>query len=73
MWTKQELKLLGDLVIDAGGVVISDEIHCELVLQGLHILFASISERFAMSRLRVWHLVKHLTSRGCALRWLLSQ
>ncbi len=50
VWTKQELKLLGDIVIDSGGVVISDEIHCELVLQGYsHTPFASISEKFAMS------------------------
>ncbi len=50
VWTKEELKGIGETVIGAGGVVISDEIHCELVMKGhLHTPFASLSEEFAMN------------------------
>ena len=41
---------MGETVIGAGGVVISDEIHCELILKGhSHVPFASISEESAMN------------------------
>lgn len=50
VWSKEELVKMGDIVIDSGGVVISDEIHCELLLKGYeHIPFASINEKFAMN------------------------
>lgn len=50
VWTRDELITMGETVIGAGGVVISDEIHCELVMKGhSHIPFASISEEFAMN------------------------
>lgn len=50
MWTKEELTTLGETVIREGGIVISDEIHCELIMKGhSHIPFASISQEFAMN------------------------
>ncbi len=48
VWTREELTRLGETVIGKGAVVISDEIHCELIYQGYkHTPFASISEEFA--------------------------
>jgi cystathionine beta-lyase len=48
VWDKEELTRLGNIVIGHGAVVISDEIHCELLYQGYrHTPFATISERFA--------------------------
>jgi cysteine-S-conjugate beta-lyase len=48
VWTVDELKAAGKIVIDAGGIVISDEVHCELLFEGVkHTPFASISEEFA--------------------------
>jgi cystathionine beta-lyase len=50
VWTKEELTTLGETVIREGGIVISDEIHCELIMKGhSHIPFASISQEFAMN------------------------
>ncbi|MEL7562507.1 MalY/PatB family protein [Dehalogenimonas sp. 4OHTPN] len=50
VWTRQELVDVGKIAIDAGAVVISDEVHCELLFDGLkHTPFASISEEFAQN------------------------
>ncbi len=47
VWTKEELSAVGDRVIDNGGIVVSDEIHCELLFRGSrHVPFATISEKF---------------------------
>jgi cystathionine beta-lyase len=48
VWNREELKHLGEIVIGRGAIVISDEIHCELLYKGYHHTpFASISEEFA--------------------------
>jgi cystathionine beta-lyase len=50
VWTKEELTRLGEIVIGSGAVVISDEIHCELLFKGFkHTPFGSISEEFAQN------------------------
>lgn len=47
LWNKEELTKLGDIAIKHDVVVISDEIHCELLFKDhLHTPFASISEEF---------------------------
>jgi len=47
LWTSQELIRLGEIVLRHGAIVISDEIHCELLFKGnKHTPFASISEEF---------------------------
>jgi cystathionine beta-lyase len=47
LWSKEELTKLGDVAIKNGVVVISDEIHCELLFKDhQHTPFASISEEF---------------------------
>ena len=47
LWNKEELTKLGDIAIKHGVVVISDEIHCELLFKDhQHTPFASISEVF---------------------------
>ena len=47
LWSKEELTKLGDIAIKHAVVVISDEIHCELLFKDhLHTPFASISEEF---------------------------
>jgi cystathionine beta-lyase len=48
VWSREELTRLGEIVIGNGAIVISDEIHCELLYKGYrHTPFASISEEFA--------------------------
>lgn len=45
VWTKDELRKVGDICSKNGVVVLSDEIHCDLVYsERKHIPFASISE-----------------------------
>ncbi len=47
VWTKEELTRMGEIVIRHGAVVISDEIHCELLFKGYtHTPFATISKEF---------------------------
>ncbi|MNC17952.1 Cystathionine beta-lyase PatB [compost metagenome] len=48
VWKREELLQLGELCLRYGVTVISDEIHCDLVLPGhKHIPFASLSEELA--------------------------
>jgi cystathionine beta-lyase len=50
LWNREELTRLGEIVIRSGGIVISDEIHCELLFKGFkHTPFASISDEFAQN------------------------
>lgn len=47
VWTRTELKRIGEICIRHGVTVVSDEIHCELVLPGYtYTPFASISDEF---------------------------
>nr|WP_314464764.1 MalY/PatB family protein [uncultured Clostridium sp.] len=48
VWTMEELERIGRLCIDNGVLIVSDEIHFDLVMPGYkHIVFANISEEFA--------------------------
>ncbi|UQZ36006.1 cystathionine beta-lyase [Paenibacillus sp. PK3_47] len=48
VWGREDLQRLGDLCVQYGVTVISDEIHCDLALPGhKHIPFASLSEEIA--------------------------
>jgi cystathionine beta-lyase len=48
VWSREELIQMGEIVIGHGAIVISDEIHSELLYKGFrHTPFASISRKFA--------------------------
>lgn len=48
VWTREELHKLGELCLKYGVIVISDEIHCDLVYKEYnHIPFPSINDEFA--------------------------
>jgi len=50
LWDKDETTRMGEIVIRNGGIVISDEIHCEILYKGYHHTpFAAISEEFAQN------------------------
>jgi cysteine-S-conjugate beta-lyase len=50
LWGKEEITQMGKIVIGNGAVVISDEIHCEILYKGYrHTPFAAISEEFAQN------------------------
>ena len=47
VWSRDDLTRLGETALKHGAVVISDEIHCEIVYKGFrHVSFATISEDF---------------------------
>jgi cystathionine beta-lyase len=47
LWGKDELTALGKIVIEQGALVLSDEIHCELLFKGYnHSPFATLSREF---------------------------
>ncbi len=47
VWKREELERIGEICIRNNVTVVSDEIHCELIMPGhTHIPFASISEEF---------------------------
>jgi cystathionine beta-lyase len=48
VWTKEELEIFGNICRENNVLIISDEIHCDLVMPGFkHMCFASISSEFA--------------------------
>lgn len=48
VWTAEELTRFGEICLDNDVLVISDEIHCDLIYPGVEFTsFANISERFA--------------------------
>lgn len=50
LWSVEELRRLGEIVIGNNAAVISDEVHCELLYQGhRHTPFAAVSEEFAQN------------------------
>lgn len=50
VWTIEELKKLGEICIKHNVIVISDEIHCEIIFPEYHYIpFASISEEFHLN------------------------
>lgn len=50
VWTRNELLRVAEVCLESGVIIISDEIHCDLVLPGYnHIPMASLSEEIARS------------------------
>lgn len=50
VWTREELQQIGEICLKNNVIVVSDEIHCDLVYPPhTHIPFASISEEFLMN------------------------
>ena len=48
VWTRDELSAMGEVMLKHNIVMVSDEVHCELLFDGhKHVPFASISEEFA--------------------------
>jgi cystathionine beta-lyase len=48
VWTRDELTAMGEVMLKHNIVMVSDEVHCELLFDGhKHVPFASISEEFA--------------------------
>jgi cystathionine beta-lyase len=52
VWTERELRRMGEIVVKHDALMVSDEIHCELLFRGFkHFPFASLSKEFAQNSL----------------------
>ena len=50
VWTKEELKQLGEICIENEILIVSDEIHCDLIFPGYkHTNFATINDEFSQN------------------------
>ena len=48
VWTEEELRKVGEICLENNVLVVSDEIHCDLIMPGYkHTTFANICEEFA--------------------------
>lgn len=65
VWKREELKRLGDICIDNGLLVVSDEIHSDLRYPGVkYTNFATISERFAENSITCTSVTKTFNLAG---------
>lgn len=46
VWTREELKQLGDICLRHHVIVVSDEIHADFIWKGTHQVFADIAEKY---------------------------
>lgn len=72
VWTKEELTDLGNLCLKHNIIVVSDEIHADLVFKGhKHTPFASISEAFAQNSVTTMAASKTFNIAGLSSAFLL--
>ncbi|MFX0083088.1 MAG: MalY/PatB family protein [Candidatus Hodarchaeota archaeon] len=68
VWTKDELTQLGEICIENEILVLSDEIHCDLIYPGYnHTNFATICEDFALNSITFTSLSKTFNLAGLQL------
>jgi cystathionine beta-lyase len=68
VWSREELIELGEICIENEILVISDEIHCDLIYPGFkHTNFASISDEFALNSVTCTSLSKTFNLAGLQL------
>jgi cystathionine beta-lyase len=67
IWTPDELRKAGEIAIAAGAIVVSDEVHCELLFDGSkHTPFATLSEGFAQNSITCMSASKAFNLAGLA-------
>lgn len=72
VWTKEELTELGQICLDNNIIVVSDEIHADLIYSGhQHQPFASISEEFAMNSITTMSASKTFNIAGLSSAYLI--
>jgi len=68
VWTKEELTRVGELCLEHDILVLSDEIHCDLIYpEYKHLPFASISEEFAQNSVTCTSISKTFNLPGLKL------
>ncbi|MBO3444925.1 MalY/PatB family protein [Clostridium sp. CCUG 7971] len=72
VWTKEELKRLGDICLKHNVKVISDEIHSDIIFKGYsHTPFASISEEFAQNSITCMAPTKTFNIAGLQMSYVI--
>jgi cysteine-S-conjugate beta-lyase len=72
VWNLDELKQLSDICLEKGIIIISDEIHSDLILQNKkHVCAASISDEAALNTITVSSASKTFNIAGLSLAYLL--
>ena len=68
VWTREELMQIGEICIENEILIISDEIHCDLIYPGnKHTNFASISNNYALNSITCTSLSKTFNLAGLQL------
>lgn len=74
VWTKDELIEIGNICVENNIIVVSDEIHADLIYSGhKHIPFASISEEFAMNSITTMSASKTFNIAGLSSAFLITK
>lgn len=68
VWREDELRSLGILCLEYGIIIVSDEIHCDIVYEGnSHIPIASLSYDLSQSTVTLWGTGKTFNMAGFAI------
>lgn len=74
VWTKDELKRIGDICLKHNIFVISDEIHADLVYEGLrHIPFASLGQLYSKRSITLGSPTKTFNLAGLQVGYLFTE
>ncbi|MFH6991029.1 MalY/PatB family protein [Flavobacterium sp. FlaQc-48] len=74
VWKKEELQALGDICLQHNVVIISDEIHADLVFKGHnHIPFASLGEKYSLHSVTLSSPTKSFNLAGLQVGYFFTQ
>jgi cystathionine beta-lyase len=74
VWTKEELQTVGDICLQHNVVIISDEIHADLVFEGhVHIPVASLGEKYSLNSVTLSSPTKSFNLAGLQVGYFFTQ
>ena len=74
VWTKEELQHVGNICLEHNVVIISDEIHADLVFEGhIHIPFASLGEKYSLNSVTLSSPTKSFNFAGLQVGYFFTQ
>ena len=74
VWTKEELQHVGNICLQHNVLVISDEIHADLVFEGhIHIPFASLGEKYSLNSVTLSSPTKSFNFAGLQVGYFFTQ
>ncbi|MCD0465938.1 MalY/PatB family protein [Flavobacterium sp. ENC] len=74
VWKREELQAVGDIGLQHNVIIISDEIHADLVFQGhIHIPFASLGEKYSRNAVTLSSPTKSFNLAGLQVGYFFTQ